>query len=600
MFGNAIQRRAIRGRTMQRRRNGSHPIQHFWDRRFPSLLAPVYLPALPQFLSAYFEKFQKVFPVIHQPTFIAATAQQPLLQAVACVGAVYTSGEDYCDISRALLESGLKSLDIYVNNHPRVGIQETWVLQAYLLFEYFAIYSCEDSLFNTALEIHRKLVDVARQYQLLQDGVMSGTAGQGLSSPADSTAAHGSSLGRDWHLAIRSESRKRVMYSLYYLDSQLSMCFNLRPHLAALEVKFDLPCRDDVWSAPTAEAWKMLAIDQDGSFNEEDDDDANGEPRPPHGDLYSSLMHLMNPRPQAPPLGLLWHSSFASLMLIVQLQMMVRDLTLGSTFLYRNIRADDPNHALSIISESDRAQVMQALEALADLMPRVCSQKAIGDPQSPDNSLWNHVWVAWHYTALCLTHQDGLLTSGIVEYSLPTAISTAWELGRPRAKKYRDVYEDRDVVRVATHLARILDLLTRPALGASVGPECTGSEDPFTTVIAFKSCLMGWRIVRLITIGIQDSLRGQRSTILPSVYTAFGRSMMYDILTALDPENDGRLEDVTGDERLSESSPRSSEMLKDSERHYLERIEDALTRRNHWPLATWIAAVFTETFHGED
>ena len=75
--------------------------------------------------------------------------------------------------------------------------------QALVIFEYFAIHSCEDKLFITALDIHRKLVDAARQYQLLQDSVM---------PIADAASVDASSLERDWYCAMRSESRKRCVY----------------------------------------------------------------------------------------------------------------------------------------------------------------------------------------------------------------------------------------------------------------------------------------------------------------------------------------------------------------------------------------------------
>ena len=380
------------------------------------------------------------------------------------------------------------------------------------------------------------------------------------------------------------------MYCLYYLDSQLAVCCNLRPLLSALELKFELPCRDDLWSAPTAEAWQALAADQNGSFNEEDDDAANAEPRPAPGDLYNSLLNLMNPRPPGKPLGLLWNSSFASLVLVMQILMMVRDLTLGSTFLYNNIRADDCSQTstLSIISESSRAQVMQALEALANLMPPISPQNhEVSGPFPIDNSVWNHVWIAWHYTALSVTHQDGLLTNGMVEYSLPAAISTAWELGKPRSKQYRDIYEDRDVARVAKHLAQILALLTKPSLGATTGRQCRTAEDPFTTMIAFKSCLMGWRMVRLIAISLEEGSEREVASSLSCMYMAFGRTVMRDILMAMEPE--------VGDVFFDGST---TELLNDSEARYVERVEAAIARRKVWPAALWIGAVFSEAQQG--
>lgn len=43
---------------------------------------------------------------------------------------------------------------------------------------------------------------------------------------------------------------------------------------------------------------------------------------------------------------------------------------------------------------------------------------------STHKSLWHSVWIAWHYTVMTLTHQDALLTTGIVEYGIPTALSS--------------------------------------------------------------------------------------------------------------------------------------------------------------------------------
>lgn len=217
----------------------------------------------------------------------------------------------------------------------------------------------------------------------------------------------------------------------------------MRPLLAALEIKYELPCRDDIWEGTTAEDWQSLVFAQDGSFNEEEDDDANAEPQPAHGDLYGCLARLMNPDPSArgrPP-GLLWQSSFTCLVLIIQILMMTRDLTLAGSFLYHNIRPGESKNNLSIISEVNRAPIMQALDSLADLM-----RKASHDlgSSSTNSASWDRVWTMWHYAALSLTHQEALLTSGIVEYSLPNAISTCWELNKPRSKQHRDVYDDRD------------------------------------------------------------------------------------------------------------------------------------------------------------
>ncbi|KAK6067124.1 C6 zinc finger protein [Seiridium cupressi] len=168
------------------------------------------------------------------------------------------------------------------------------------------------------------------------------------------------------------------------------------------DVKYESPCGDDIWSAPTADAWALLTQSQDFSSNEEEDVDAYGDPRPAPGDLYESLMQLMNTELPGRPLGLLC-----------------------------NIRCEDTRHNLSIISEGNRTRVMQALNTLIDLMPKPShANRDMTSVSAINLVIWHPVWVAWHCTALSLAHQDALLTSGIVEYSLPGAISITWKLGK--------------------------------------------------------------------------------------------------------------------------------------------------------------------------
>ncbi|KAK1482906.1 hypothetical protein CABS01_02642 [Colletotrichum abscissum] len=476
-------------------------------------------------------------------------------------------------------------------------------MQAYLLFEYYAFYSCDDGRFSTALKIHRKLIDAVRQYQMLQDRIALGV--DEISSPNEPSVASSMTVTEHaWRVAMYNESRKRyghlparVVYCLYYLDAQLSVCCNIRPLLAALELKYELPCQDDTWQAATAETWQALIVSQEGSFSEEDDYEANGDPRPAHGDLYASLMYLMNPNPQDRPLRLLWHSSFACLMLITQILMMIRDLTLASSFLYNNVRCGESKNNLSIISEASRTSIMQALNALSDIMrkpsfPRTCPLSSfLDDSESVESSLWSNVWIVWHYAAMNLTHQEALLTSGIVEYSLPSAVSTCWELGKPRVKQHRDVYEDRDVIRVASSLESILVLLsrdTRPIdINFQLQPEFTPKiiEDPFITMIGYKACLLGWRIVRLMAVSLQTSTASSNIQ-TQSIYSMSARVVLTGILAAISPESANQ---------RGQWNPTAA--VDDAESRYLAWMEATFVARDVWPPSKWIVAVFNESRH---
>ncbi|KAK1484309.1 hypothetical protein CCUS01_04021 [Colletotrichum cuscutae] len=158
---------------------------------------------------------------------------------------------------------------------------------------------------------------------------------------------------------------------------------------------------------------------------------------------------------------------------------------------------------------------------------------SLDDSETVESSLWSNVWIVWHYAAMNLTHQEALgpttapiydirglpnlrnsyssidlfgyqqlVTSGIVEYSLLTAVSTCWELGKPRAKQHRNAYEDRDgtfmneIEHRLTLLESILVLLsgdTRPiGINVQLQSEFTTHliEDPFITMIGYKACLL--------------------------------------------------------------------------------------------------------------
>lgn len=75
-------------------------------------------------------------------------------------------------------------------------------------------------MFHTAIRIHRRIVDAAREYQLLQDGIALGGYGTGMSpgqtsSPADGFLAmpsSGMSPEQGWQFFIETESRKRYVY----------------------------------------------------------------------------------------------------------------------------------------------------------------------------------------------------------------------------------------------------------------------------------------------------------------------------------------------------------------------------------------------------
>ncbi|GME44253.1 Zinc finger C2H2-type protein [Neofusicoccum parvum] len=351
------------------------------------------------------------------------------------------------------------------------------------------------------------------------------------------------------------------IYSIYLLDSQLSIACNLRPQISALEIKYELPCADDLWSATTADAWHTARTQHFRSFNEQDDrpgahdDDA----APTEGSLYSSTQDLLHHRRSRPSLRLLWYSPFAALVLVTQLQMMSRELTHASCLLER---PKNTQRHLSILTEAQYNQISCALRNIAELAPR-------SDPAGA-HPLWHAFWLTYHYTSLTLSHPDSLLVTGVVETNLPAAIATAGHLARPRSRRAnRDIYEDRDVFRILNDL--------EAALGRMAAAPGVEGENPFLTLLAFKICLVGWRVVRL-TMG--EAGRGEEAgqgRCNPS------RFVLQSVMAAI---REGRGEEGGAEGAL------------EAEVEYLQWVREALLRRSVWPVGRWEAAIVDEAVAG--
>lgn len=245
--------------------------------------------------------------------------------------------------------------------------------------------------------------------------------------------AHPVELEQKWQDFIKRESRKRCIYTLYLLDSQLAILCNLRPMLSSLEIKYGLPCCEDIWLAKSAEDWSVGQKQQFKSFNDHDDQAYSHETPPPHGFFYEASQTLLHPDKsdrQPRRMRLLWASPFAAIILVTQLQMMARELTHASCLLER---PKTQRRSLSLLTDKQHAQISQALKGIAELVPR--KQRPVFNffdfthmemfAEAQDHTaLWHTFWVLWYYTSITLSHPDSLLVSGIVESNLPLSIAS--------------------------------------------------------------------------------------------------------------------------------------------------------------------------------
>ncbi|KXH27599.1 elongation factor 1-gamma [Colletotrichum salicis] len=575
-------------------------------------------------VEAFFDGFHRNFPVLHEGSFHIVSTQVPLLNVITAVGSLYCESSFDEAARKAVFESTLSALQQYVEQN-RSRYQEIWVLQTFLLLEFLGIYGGNDTSFLKAQRIHRDLIDAIRLLQMSQDSSL-----ESLSTNSGEDSGYGEegdeddvnepvsadALNEQWQDFIKKESKKRCVYMLYLLDSQLAILCNLRPMLSSLEIKYDLPCCEDIWLARSDRDWYERRRQRFKSFDEPDDNAYSHETPPSQGFFYEASQTLLHSgrgddkesggKRQPKKLRLLWASPFAAVILVTQLQMMARELTHASCLLER---PKAQRRALSILTDKQHAQISQALKGIAELVPR--NQKPVfsffdfgrmdvlpdGSDQTP---LWHTFWILWYYTSITLSHPDSLLVSGVVESNLPLAIATAGHLATPRSKDKRDIYEDRDVFRILNDLEMALDLLN--PIKSTAPPSL---ENPFITLLGFKICLVGWRLVRLTmpaaqrsSVNDMDGSGGMAMRLgMGMGNNTNGRSnpsrfVLDAIMACVGNAGDDVVDNAAAALAMLDDRPID---LARSEVRFLEWIVANFNKRTTWPVGKWVATVMEES-----
>ncbi|KAF3910336.1 hypothetical protein ABW21_db0208806 [Orbilia brochopaga] len=270
-------------------------------------------PILPQELLSHYAdyyftppntSFHSHLPLIHKPTFKTDTVLASFLRAICCIGGLYDPTDR--TLGRQLWESGWKVMERWVewgigddedtedteedvegstsSSVPKIKREEQemqlmreeaemggtltveaeskkmesrrtrerrlCVMQAFLLFECFGVFSREREWHKKGRRIHARCVEIAREYQYFQEDMTMVPTVTKQEDPKEY-------LRQEWEIFIEKECRKRAAFCLYLLDCHLSLLFNIPPLLRPTELRnLALPCDEDIFEAPTAEDWE--------------------------------------------------------------------------------------------------------------------------------------------------------------------------------------------------------------------------------------------------------------------------------------------------------------------------------------------------------
>ncbi|PSN73776.1 hypothetical protein BS50DRAFT_195633 [Corynespora cassiicola Philippines] len=237
---------------------GTHLANFIFDHNTPDKVLPVHLPSAPgewhpsplqvaQGCSLFFDHVSHFVPFLHCPTFDSTQVDRHLLLAMLCLA--YQHGEDpEC----AHLPSSGEALSVRCFHRARalIAIEERKpeeparylsMVQAYLLVQvYVMMYLCgDDSTYG--LKTHSKMISLSR-------------AG-GLVQPISTQPAATSDLASLWRQFIKVESHKRTLYAVHQVDTLWYQFLSIPRSLSHLEIKHDLPCPEEYWTAPSSVEW---------------------------------------------------------------------------------------------------------------------------------------------------------------------------------------------------------------------------------------------------------------------------------------------------------------------------------------------------------
>ncbi|KAL7269668.1 hypothetical protein RUND412_007654 [Rhizina undulata] len=302
-------------RNQQRRYSTSAASSPIMNTFSPNPTTAKHSPSLPstrdlqRYVTSYIKYFHPHLPFLHIPTlnFDSSTFTSSykagqrngtsggggsLILSMAAIGALY---EFETAVARDIFEAAKKTIQIFLDDRRKADVTAAlnglhrnanasdasnntpvWLVQAMLLNVIFGIQCGDRTTTETAITHCAALVSLARAAGLtrqapspnvntyrhddgdiqmgdLDMGSFSGSVGSdgwdglGIKMEADQNV--------EWTYWVAAEERKRTLYAVHFLSSLLVAAHNLPPALMNNEIRLDLPCNEELWTAETAADW---------------------------------------------------------------------------------------------------------------------------------------------------------------------------------------------------------------------------------------------------------------------------------------------------------------------------------------------------------
>ncbi|PWN46763.1 hypothetical protein IE53DRAFT_382635 [Violaceomyces palustris] len=201
--------------------------------------SPLFTPsALRCYIYLFFVKFNRIYPLIHEPTFVASATDPMLLSAVIVVGAHF-AGLPAHEMAVRIAQKiwgAIVSLEDF-----RPARATLPMLQAMLLTECFGKMMSTRPQHEMAHLFHNFIITLARRNAVFNATTVT------LPGSEDSE--------EHWRAWAREEEKKRIALFAFVLDAQHATIFRQIPALSAFQIQLHLPCSDEEWSKLSPESW---------------------------------------------------------------------------------------------------------------------------------------------------------------------------------------------------------------------------------------------------------------------------------------------------------------------------------------------------------
>lgn len=197
---------------------------------------------LQSWLDLYFNQFNTTYALIHMPTFEPSQAEPLLLLSILLLGATY-SDKGAHQVAVCIHDVIRPSIFAHAGFSPRPKL---WTLQTILLVECFGKSRAGQRQHDFSHLFHGLLINLIRRSDCQSVTKQPSPEGCGDDSVA---------LADKWKLWAESEQKKRLALLCFMWDTQHAVLFCQSLCMSAFELRCAMPCNQNIWEAPDAEAW---------------------------------------------------------------------------------------------------------------------------------------------------------------------------------------------------------------------------------------------------------------------------------------------------------------------------------------------------------